>query len=68
MEHTMSVALILVAVLVAGCGAQPAPTAVPTEPAPGMSNPPSEFRDVLHPYLVGNRKEILRCTPLNTLS
>ncbi len=43
MKHTMVIAMILAAFLVAACGAQPELTATPTEPASDMPNPASEF-------------------------
>jgi dipeptidyl-peptidase-4 len=43
MKRMTVVVLILVAFLVAACGAEPTPTARPTEPAPGMPNPASKF-------------------------
>jgi Tol biopolymer transport system component/putative hemolysin len=43
MKQTMIVILIVVAVLLAACGAQPTPTASPTEAAAGMPNPASKF-------------------------
>jgi len=43
MKHTSFVILILAAFLVAACGAEPTPTAAPTEPAAGIANPASQF-------------------------
>jgi Tol biopolymer transport system component/putative hemolysin len=44
MKHSLIVALIVVGLLVAGCGAAPAPTASPTEAAPAdTANPASVF-------------------------
>jgi dipeptidase D len=43
MKHTVIIALVLAALLVAACGAEPAPTATPTEPALDMPNPASAF-------------------------
>jgi len=43
MKAEMIVTLIVLAFLVAACGAQPTPTPSPTEAAPGMPNPASQF-------------------------
>jgi putative hemolysin len=43
MKQKTMIVLIVVAVLVTACGAQPTPTASPTEAAAGMANPASKF-------------------------
>ena len=43
MKKRLIVALMLMVLLVAGCGAEPAPEAGPTEAAPSMANPASKF-------------------------
>jgi putative hemolysin len=43
MKHTMVTCLILAALLVGACGADPTPVPVPTESAPGMPNPASQL-------------------------
>ena len=56
MKQRMMVALILVAFLVAACGAEPTPTATPPEAAPGVPNPASQFC-IEHGYQLEIRSE-----------